>query len=524
MRALSPGKGGKHAYMQRSRVENRGKVLSLRNTVARDLKPTFNSLREALSLPAPERGKPFVEYSHQEFSRFKVRVHPADAKGRVLRQWAIRAKFTVAGKEKEDRNTYGQLEALEKTDVVVEYRHALRQVLDRLEEIERLKASPELAKEAARQQQRLTVAGAWAGHASQTRLQRDATTEKEHGTYRRYLSHLADCYLDELPYAFWSKFAAGLSAGRLLNADGLTSQALSSARAEATVIGVMNLASKLYNIGHRLEGLPGKDKSWNPAREARKEDTGTPNVRRGHIPLSKIAAAWRAADVLCESWARDQLRLYILSGLRHSLLAELQYSEVDVRGRRLKLSPHKRGTKRRKKDLAANAPDILLPLSNSALQIIEARRQYAPDAEGPVWYAIKKPGGKAAKAGVPKIATHSDPRSNWAHISKEVLGGMSFLRHDLRRTFAQIALQSGADLVGTSLLMLHAPRTLAKLMDVPDITVAYMNTPLAQKRMRDAADAIERYVLGLLAGSIVPAEEDLELPPELAAAVGKEED
>ena len=275
-----------------------GKHFPSEPLVARDIKPTFNSLREALSLPAPERGKPFIEYSHQEFSRFKVRVHPPDAKGRVMRQWAIRAKFTVNGKEKEDRDTYGQLEALEKTDVVVEYRHALRQVLDRLEEIERLRASPALAQEAAKQQQRLTVAGAWSGHAGQTRLQRDATTEKERGVYRRYLTHIADCYLDELPYAFWSKFAAGLSAGKLLNADGLTYQQLDSARAEATVIGVMNLASKLYNVAHRLEGLPGKDKSWNPAREARRQDTGTANVRTKHIPLSKLAAVWRAAALV----------------------------------------------------------------------------------------------------------------------------------------------------------------------------------------------------------------------------------
>lgn len=87
--------------------------------MARDKKPTFNSLREALSLPVPERGKTFIEYPHQEFSRYKVRVHPPDAHGRVLRQWAIRVKYTLNGKEQEDRSTFGQLEAFDKTEVAV---------------------------------------------------------------------------------------------------------------------------------------------------------------------------------------------------------------------------------------------------------------------------------------------------------------------------------------------------------------------------------------------------------------------
>lgn len=211
--------------------------------------------------------------------------------------------------------------------------------------------------------------------------------------------------------------------------------------------------------------------------------------------------------------------MYLLTGLRFSLNANLQFDEVETAAKRLAIDPRKPGTKRRKASIAENAPDILIPLSSTALQIIEARRPWAPDPAGPVWYAAKAPGGKAAKGGAPAVPKHADPRSNWARISENVLDGVLFLRHDLRRTFAQLGLQSGADLVGVSLLMLHAPRSLAALMGISDITVEYMNTALAQKRMRSAADTIEKFVLGLLDGSVTP-DDDLDLPPELEAAVG----
>lgn len=489
----------------------------------------FTSLVDARALPVPPSsiGRPW-EYPHAdpELSRFKVRVHPPDANGRVLRQWCIRAKYqlTVGGKvlKKEDRKALGLVEADGPTRPAMPYKTALEKATKRLSEIDQLRDSPEAAAEAAKEQQRLTVAGAWAHLQLESVAQRQATTQKEVGQYNRYLSHLGDCHLDELPYAFWSRYVLGLKAGKRLNADGQTFLQLpQSKRAAATVNGIVNLAAKLYTTAHTLGGLPGQEKSWNPPLQTKKKLVGTPNVRTKHIPLTKVAEVWRAADILCESWARDQLRLYLLTGLRFSLNADLQFSEVDSRGRRLAVSPHKKGTKRRKKDTPDNAPDILLPLSATALQIIDARREWAPDPNGPVWYATKAPGGKAAEAGAPRVAKHSDPRSNWGRISEHVLDGMLFLRHDLRRTFAQIGLESGADLVGVSLLMLHAPRTLAKLMDVPDITVQYMNTPLAQKRMRSAADAIETYIKGLLDGSIVPSDEEQDLPPELASAVGK---
>jgi integrase len=485
---------------------------------------TFNSLREALSLPAPPSGaKSFWEYPHQQFSKFKVRVHPPDANGRSLRQWAIRARFTLNEKEEEDRSTFGQLEALDKTQVAAPYQEALKQVLNRLAEIERLKSSPEAAEEAAKKAKRMTVADAWARHDVESRTNRAATLDKERRQYKGYFTHLADCLLDELPYRFWTDFVYGLGHGKLLNADGLTWTKLPSKRAEATIVGVVNLAIKLFEIAHRNEGLPGRARDWNPAQEA-KAKVKKPNKRRHYVKLNAIAGVWRAADVVCASWARDQLRLFILTGLRHSLMSELQFSEVDAKAKVLRISPHKPGTKRRGADTPEDAPDIRIPLSDTALAIIEARRQYAPDPNGPVWYTVAQPGGRAAADGPRTIPVHSDPRSNWARISEAVLDGVMFGPHDLRRTFAQLATEAGANLMGTSLLMLHSPRTIAQTLNLPDITVDYINTADAQGKMRRAAVSIEKYVLGLLDGSVEPPAEDQELEADLAEALGKEED
>jgi hypothetical protein len=98
------------------------------------------------------------------------------------------------------------------------------------------------------------------------------------------------------------------------------------------------------------------------------------------------------------------------------------------------------------------------------------------------------------------------------------------MRHDLRRTFANLAVAAGAELMGTSLLMLHSPRTVARVLNLPDVTLEYINTAEARGRMRAASDAIERYVLGLLDGSIKPPQDEVELPPELKAAVGNDKD
>lgn len=201
------------------------------------------------------------------------------------------------------------------------------------------------------------------------------------------------------------------------------------------------------------------------------------------------------------SW-RDMFRLYVLTGLRRSLMAELQFSEVDFQGSALLISPHKKGTKRRGAKTPANAAPIRIPLSATALRILQARLEFAPDSQGPVWYAPKPTRGKTRKE-----AVLSDPRAAWTTIESDI--DTHFTPSDLRRTFATIGAAAATDVFGVALLMLHSAKGLAQAAQVPGITVQYMETEEAQERMRKATAEIEAKVLELAS---MPDSEARKLP------------
>jgi len=488
-------------------------------------KTTFNSKFEAMFLQAPERGRPFIEYRHSTIPQFKVRVHPPDSAGNIKRQYGVRVKYLGPDKtgklvSREDRITFGLVQPVNKTDTALDFKDAMRMALEHLKRVELLRSNPEALAAAVAEAKQMTVGDAWSSRLAESRTRRPKTVEKEEGIYRRFLEYLSDRPLVELDYAFWSTFVTNLAAGRRPDPDNPKKTVPGRPLSEATLVGIINSAASLYETAHKFDGLPGKPMEWNPAREA-KSLTRAPNKRRHHIPLEDLGEVWRAADTLCAPWARDQLRLYLLTGLRHSLMSELEFSEVDLQRRMLLISPHKVGTKRRAKDTPDDAPPLQLPLCKTAVNILRARQAYAIDKEGPVWYAVVPPSGRATGRG---IARHADPRSNWIHIVNLVLGGVHFTPHDTRRTFATASVAANAPLIGVSLMMMHSPRTLAKTLGLPDITVEYMNTAVARKQMRQAADAIEHYILGLADGSITADGSEPELPPELLKAVDSDDE
>lgn len=490
------------------------------HTVAMSKKPTFNSKREALSLPAPERGKQFIEYPHLSVPQFKLRVHPPDADGNVKRQYAIRIKYRgpdAQGKVRdiEDRGTFGLVEALHKTDVAIDYRDALQLALARIKKVETLRSSPEALQEAVAQAKRPTVATAWALRNAQFRAKRPTTKSKENGNYERYLLPLSERFLDELDNKFWDGFIDDLASGRRIDPQDAEKRIKGKPLREASIVGVLNTASSLYEAAQLSDPIPGRPMGWNPAKLTKKHSTRKPAKRRHYIPLLKLGEVWRAADTLCAPWARDQLRVYLLTGLRRSLLAELRFDEVDFGRKRFLISPHKQGTKRRAADLDENSPAIRIPVCDTVLGIIKARQEFAPDSKGPVWYVATPLRGATKRTD----AIHADPRSNWAHLHERILSGRRFTPHDCRRTFATASVPARAELMGVSLLLLHSPRTVARAMGLPDITLDYINTAEAQQHMREACEAVEKYVLGLVAGTIIAPAEDPELPPEIETAI-----
>ena len=471
----------------------------------RQARQAFGTNREMLALPVPDETA--VDYPHATQHGLFVRVSPKDRDGRIRRAYWHRWKLQVpdgTGGFRVDtgRESLGLAAEFEKGDSVLSIENAVLKVATARREKRE-------AKSEGGSLPRLTVGQAWAFYATEKQLNREATHTKDQGVYNRYYAWFEQKLLDDLPYGWWSQFVTKLKAGKLVAslADGATEPTLGPL-ADASRIGIINLGIALYEIGHKHKGLKGFEKTENPAREAKKL-IGTPNKRKSHITLAKLARAWNAADQLCSPWWRDQFYIYLLTGLRHSLVAHMQFSEIDWKDGAYVFSPHKRGTKRRGKKLAGNAADIRLPLSAKVMTILAARRRFATDKEGPVWYSPKPTRGKKSPAKAKGTAILSDPRASWSLIEAEI--DLHFTPQDLRRTYATLgAATRDADLFAISLLMLHSSSTLATAAGIPDITVDYMQTEEAQERMRGAAEAISARIAGILA-----------LPEDEAAALAE---
>lgn len=480
--------------------------------------PTFNGKREAENLPAP-KGSSFVEYPNLHIPQFKLRVHPPDKNGKVLRQYAIRLTMPEPdGKggwtDKKLRKAFGLVSEMD-------YQAAKSYAMGLVDKARELRINPTAQAEAVKLSQRATVGEAWEWLSKSYGKKREATRAKEQSQFDTYFEPLSERYLDELDKPFWDKFCTELLEGPRFTTDKEGNKKRLKPLRMATVHGLMTLAASLYVQAHLNERIPGKPSTWVPPRLTKKHKLNEPEARVFHIPLNSIATVWRAADVMCASWARDQLRIFLLTGLRRSLLGDLCFSEVNFAQKRLQISPHRPGTKRRAAKLKESAKPLNIPVCDTVLAILKARLEFAKDKEGPVWYTITEPSMAQSDKKAPR---HSDPRTNWAHIHEKVLDGMRFTPHDCRRTFATLSLVAKTDMLGASLLMLHSPVTTSRAIGLSPVTMDYVNTGKAQAQMRQASQDVEAYVLGLLDGSITPPEDDPELPEELEEAVGKERD
>lgn len=468
---------------------------------------TFGGSRQAAALPAPPAGDRFIEYAHASESHFFVRVSPPSATngGNIRRQWVFRMKtrsLDASGQPtvNEVREVLGLVTAYDRGDAVLDYDAALSAMLSR-------RSTQRAAVPAGTTKLRLTVQQAWELRQLEISARRVATDKKEAGTYARYISQFASHFLDELGLVHWQRFSNQLRHGPFEKGR--------KALAIETIRGILNLAGSMYTTAHAHRGLDGAERGWNPALEVLKKLPAS-NKPKGHIPPSKIGAVWRAADLACASWARDQLRLYILTGLRHGLMSELTFDEIDFEKKRLVISPHKAGTKRRAVKLAEDSPPIYLPLCETALAILAARREWAPDKHGPVWFMIRQTGGRTDA----EQSRHADPRTNWAYVQGLAFDGVSFTPQDLRRTFATLGAVAAFDVFAVSLLLMHSAKTVAKATGLPEITLEYMQTSAAQNRMRKAATEVETYVLKRVAGSDPDTDaDDIDLPPELEGAM-----
>lgn len=479
----------------------------------------FSSKKDALMLPACESDSktPYAWYKHATQPGFYVRASKADETGKFDRVYFHRYKTQEddrAGgtKTKEHRDQLGPVVQCTQE----EFNKVLGKLLKKREE---LKSDVEDGAST-----RLTVAGAWAFYAAENFTNKDITKEKDNEQYQRYLAYLGPRYLDELPRAFWSEYVTQLREGTLVvgtkkDKSGSPEPLIRGPiQSSATMIGVLNTAALLYEIGNKFNGIQGALQGQNPPGDLRKK-VGVPNKKSRHIALADLGIAWRAADQLISPWWRDLFRVFVVTGLRRSLLFDMRFDEIDFAAGMYVFAAGKKGAKRKGETITKDTPPIRMPLSKYVLDIIRRRREFASDKDGLVWFTPKPTRGRRTKKDASSL---SDPRGAWTLI-EWAIGGMHFSPHDLRRTFANAGSVASRDLFAVSLLMLHTGEELAKAAGVPGITIRYMDTNEAVGRMRDAAEEITAYVLKLAEMPLEQTEkiEDPVLVPDLEAAVAE---
>lgn len=479
----------------------------------------FSSKKDALMLPAcePDSKTPYAWYKHATQPGFYVRASKADAKGKFDRVYFHRYKTQEddgagGAKTKEHRDQLGP--------VVQGTQEEFNKIVGKL-----LKKREELKADVVEgASTRLTVAGAWAFYATEKHINKSISKDKDAEQYQRYLSHLAGRYLDELPNAFWTEFQKQLREGTLIvgqreRKDGRgTEPVLRGPLADATLGGALKTAAVLYEIANKYAGLKPEMAGQNPPRKAL-ELVKSPNKRTAHIALRDLGTAWRASDQLISPWWRDLFRVFVLTGLRRSLLFAMRFDQIDFDNGIYTIDPRQPGAKRRADKILPSTPDIRMPLSKFVLGIISARREFAPDKEGLVWFTPKPTRGRRTKADKQAL---SDPRGAWTLI-EWAINDFHFSPHDLRRTFATAGSMATRDLYDVSLLMLHSGGELAKAAGVPGITLQYVDTDEAVERMREAAEEITSYVLKLAAMPVAQAQkiEDPTLHQDLEAALSE---
>lgn len=480
---------------------------------------TFTTLADALALPPPGVNRDSHDIKHSTQAGFYVRVMKPDRQGRIRRKWVCRYDvYTPDGSggltKTNKKEAFANVAALDDDEIATPLEDALAYVLQKRKSLrnERTDGS---------KSSRLTVGKAMEAYPIEKAANRSRTLAKDMATMERYFSHLKDRFLDELDYQFWARFVAELRAGKLQvgwrQEGGKRTPIVYGPLKNATLIGVLNAASSLYDIGHRYKGLQGMDRDENPAKLA-KALVGRARKKKHLVQLEDLGKAWLAADVLVSPHWRALFKVCVLTGLRRSLVWSMRFDEIDFKEGLYRINPLKEGTKQRGHDFGEESEPLVLPLSKAVLSILRERRLFAPDKDGPIWYAPGKNAGRRRMN-----AVLGDQRSAWSIISEHSTG-YSFGPQDLRRTFATLgSVAVKGDLFAVALLMMHSSTTLARTVGLPEITVRYINTPSARAQMREAAEKISSFVDDLVAKAVagVKVEYDVgELPIELEAAIG----
>jgi integrase len=177
----------------------------------------------------------------------------------------------------------------------------------------------------------------------------------------------------------------------------------------------------------------------------------TSKPKKGCVPLDKIGEWWSAIQDLrnnpeleyVSNSASDLIAVIALTGLRLGEARSIMWSQLDLDECSLKLQDTK------------NRTDVILPLSDLAVDILKSRRGNKSKYVFPARY-----GNGHLK----------DCRAQREQLTETM--GVAFTNHDLRRTFSAVAAEVNVELWRTKALMNHKQRqdvTLHHYKDLSDV-------------------------------------------------------
>lgn len=447
----------------------------------------FSTRKELHSVPAPT-DRPFIEIWHETAKGFGARIMKAAARDGEERRVYL-ARFSSAdGKDK--KQVLGTFEELS-------YDDAMRQALDLRANVKYEKATGKKA---------LPTLGRALEEYLEDRKgkMREASAED----YKRKWAYLAEHHDDNvllLDSEFWlNKHAALGKIGR------------------PTADAVLRLAHAVYQSLVDDERL-----TTNPVKRVavKKEIFAASQPRQSVISRADLPKMWSWLHARAHTGVKDLVLLTLFTGLRDSVVGNLQWDQVDMEGRLLHVPAETRGNKA--------GVRVWVPVCDWLYEYVLLPRRQARLSANPWVIPSHKKAGKAL----------SEYRGTCDTMREEI--NVYIHPHMLRKTFATIALQAvGSDLI-VSRMLTHSVKSKGK-SDSAAATGGYLvqdDELLREAFNKTAARILEYAGVSMQPSADVPGNAEpnnipagslsLEdkvrllqaagkLPPELAAALGLE--
>ena len=228
---------------------------------------------------------------------------------------------------------------------------------------------------------------------------------------------------------------------------------ITASRGKIAANRVRALLMTMFNVGRKQFGL----RVVNPVRDTPRHRENTKDRYLQPEELRRFLEACQAADPV----TRDFCKLALLTGQRTGTLCAMRWTDLNLRD----------GVWNIPGEFMKAGRPLTVPIARRSVEVLEARKAMASSTE---WVF---PSGRPAGYIAP-------PRHGFDRVTRAA-GIENLTPHDLRRTFATIAVEAGVGLGEIARLLGHTP--------AGGVTAIYARTPMTT--LRRAVEKISRAIL-----------------------------